>query len=149
MVLRIMLAWWEICFWCTVYGFSFGCSAYIWVPFATLFLSCRSLFVLCKDWVIINFSVKKMNSSQCTKCRNADYWIVCRLSYGVTALFGLMMACAGCGTAVYVNAQKMSSQSHLRSLSAFRWMILFVKKENLRQLLTVLWIVKLSQDGQK
>lgn len=40
-----------------------------------------------------------------------------RLSCGVTALFGLMMACVGSGTVVYASAQIMNFPNHSRSLT--------------------------------
>lgn len=74
-----------------------------------------------------------------------------RLSWGVTALSGLMMACASWGIAVFVNAQKVNSPKHLGHLSieAFHQMIFNVKKESLRLLLIVPLIVKHLGDGLK
>ena len=62
-----------------------------------------------------------------------------RLSCGVTVLSGLMMVCAVCGIAVFVNAQKVSSLNYLRSpVMSSHQMILSVKKGSHRQP----WIVQ-------
>ena len=73
-----------------------------------------------------------------------------RLSCGVTVLSGLMMVCAVCGIAVFVNAQKVSSLNYLRSpVMSSHQMILSVKKGSHRQPWIVQQIVKLSEAGQK
>jgi len=63
-----------------------------------------------------------------------------RLNYGVTAHSGQTMECVVCVIAVSVNVQRMSFQNHLKShlSQVFLLMISSVKRENLRELLTVL-----------